>query len=330
MVFPCALHEGKCYAYCPRVEVDFDRLSEALYKTAYTEEPLGFFLSVKIARAGSKMKSTQFQTGGTVSALMEVALRKNYIDVAVLTGRDGLLPVPCMVTTPEDVVKCSTSTFAAAPTLSALNEALKEGYTRVGVVATPCQALAAAQMKSLKTCRDPITLVVGLFCAWAFDYRSFEHFISSHVDTARITRVDMPSPPGNVLKMCTKDTEIEFPLEDTREFILNSCSSCFDLTSEFSDLSVGVLEGQPGWNTLIIRTHTGEELVSAAVEEGYLLVREMPEEQLEHLKTAALTKKRKAFLKALNDNVINTEKGRASIRINEETLKKIVEVNSCL
>lgn len=330
MVFPCALSEGKCYAYCPRVEIDLDSLSEALYGTAYTEEPLGFFLSVKRSRAGSKMKSTQFQAGGTVSALMEFALRKNYIDVAVLTGRDGLLPVPCMVTAPEEVAKCSTSTFAAAPTLSVLNEALKNGYTRVGVVATPCQALAATQMKSLTKGQNPITLVVGLFCAWAFDYRSFEHFISSQVDTARITRVDMPSPPDNVMKMCTKDTEIEFPLEDTREFILNSCFSCFDLTSEFSDLSVGVLEGEVGWNTLIIRTHTGEELVSAAVEEGYLVVGEMPEEQLKHLKTAALAKKRKAFLKALNDNVINTEDGRASIRINEETLRKIVEVNPCL
>ena len=50
-----------------------------------------------------------------------------------------------------------------------------------------------------------------------------------------------------------------------------------------------------GWNTLIIRSETGKELVDAAVARGALETATLPEENLEHLKQAALTKKKRAL-----------------------------------
>ncbi len=105
MLFSCSLSEGRCHAYCPKVEVNLDDLSRKFFDTSYEGTPLGSYLYVKTARAGGQIGNGDFQAGGTVSALMNFALKKGYLDAAVLTDKEGMLPVPRLVTTPEDIFK---------------------------------------------------------------------------------------------------------------------------------------------------------------------------------------------------------------------------------
>jgi len=88
------------------------------------------------------------------------------------------------------------------------------------------------------------------------------------------------------------------------------------MTSEFSDVSVGVLEGRPDMNTLIIRTERGEQVVMEAENQGYLILEEIPQENLDHLKTAAGNKKKNAFAKVRENGLLNTvdENNRAMFR----------------
>jgi coenzyme F420 hydrogenase subunit beta len=67
------------------------------------------------------------------------------------------------------------------------------------------------------------------------------------------------------------------------------------MTAEFSDLSIGAVEGVPGWNTVIVRTKKGEELLEAARKGKRIQVREIPAANLVHLKEAALLKKKRAL-----------------------------------
>jgi coenzyme F420 hydrogenase subunit beta len=330
MLFPCTLPEGKCHAYCPKVEVNLDDLSIKFFETTYEGTPLGVYRYVKTARAGEEVGNGNFQAGGTVSALMSFALKKGYLDSAVLTDRKGILPVPRLVTNPEDVLKCSSSKYTAAPTLLACNQAIKEGYKRIGVVATPCQILALAQMRSNpleeKDFTDPVGLVVGLFCTWALDFRAFEAFIAERMDVDKITKLDIPPPPAEIMKVFTGDEKIEISLDEIRQLVPDTCSYCIDMTSEFSDISVGVLEGRPDMNTLIIRTERGQNIIDEAQEEGYLIVDEIPEENLEHLIWAAGNKKKKALLKGKQDGLLNMnelDKG-AYLRVNAKMLEKII------
>ena len=48
------------------------------------------------------------------------------------------------------------------------------------------------------------------------------------------------------------------------------------MTSEWADISVGMHEGAPGWNTLLVRTAAGRILVERAVASGMLVVEAMP------------------------------------------------------
>jgi len=323
VLFPCTVENGRCFAFCPKVEVDLDALSSFLFGTTYEASPLGSYRAIVTARGGEKMKGVKAQAGGTVTSLIYYALRKGFISGAVLTDREGLLPVPKYVKTPEEVLKCAQSKYSAAPTLASLNEAVEKGANNIGVVGTPCQILATGQMKIYKD-SYPIGLVVGLFCTWAVDYRQFEPFVAERIEIGRISKVDIPPPPAEILQVFSDNgTTMEVPLSEIRPLVPTGCLYCIDMTSEFSDISVGVLEGRPDMNTLIIRTERGQELVDEAVKDGYLFIQEMPRENLEHLIWAAGNKKSRGLKRALEENLINVEP-LSYLRLNGETLNRLI------
>ena len=147
-LFPCDLSQGRCHAYCPKAEVDLDKLTRHVWNLSYDGSPLGNYRQILAARAGAKIPPGTFQAGGTVSALISLALKSGMIDAAALTGRQGLTPVPRLVTDWQDVVKYACSKFMAGPALAAVNAGIQENYTNLGAVVTPCQMTAVAQMQA--------------------------------------------------------------------------------------------------------------------------------------------------------------------------------------
>lgn len=120
------------------------------------------------------------------------------------------------------------------------------------------------------------------------------------------------------------DEKIGIPLNEIRELVPDTCGYCIDMTSEFSDLSVGVLEGRPDMNTLIIRTERGQKIVNEAVEEGSLVIEDIPKENLEHLMWAGGNKKKRALTKAKEEGMINTEGDKKSyLRLQSKTVDEI-------
>jgi coenzyme F420 hydrogenase subunit beta len=93
---------------------------------------------------------------------------------------------------------------------------------------------------------------------------------------------------------------IEIPLDEVMPAVRKACNYCFDMTAEFSDISVGSArcpegwEVARGWNQVMVRTQTGWELMELARSRGLLEFRDMPEGNLEKLKKASLNKKRAA------------------------------------
>jgi coenzyme F420 hydrogenase subunit beta len=60
-------------------------------------------------------------------------------------------------------------------------------------------------------------------------------------------------------------------------------------------VSVGSAEGIEGWNTLIVRSERGQELVEAARKASVIETDALPNENLHHLKGASLGKRRRAL-----------------------------------
>jgi coenzyme F420 hydrogenase subunit beta len=311
-------------------EVDLDELSHKIRHEPYDGSPLGSYRQIMTAKAGDEIFSGSFQSGGTVSALMTFAMAEGLIDAAVLTDRVGLVPSPKLVTETEDILKCAGSKYTASPTLAALNQGVKKGYRRMGVVGTPCQCLSVSQMRSNPLDKDdfldPVGFLVGLFCTWALDTRGLVPILSGYVGRASIVSVDIPPPPANVMVVQTEKDKMEIPLDRIRPIIPHSCGICPDMTSEWADVSVGVLEGRPDWNTIIIRTERGEQMVEAAIHAGFLVTDDMPDENLQHLCISSANKKKQALIQAIEEGFLNAndEGAHAVLRIPEDVVQRIL------
>ena len=75
----CDLPEGRCFAYCPRTEVDLDALHRHVFGFPYQRVEMGPVRRVWMARARDPFWKERAQTGGVVSALIDLALRKGMI-----------------------------------------------------------------------------------------------------------------------------------------------------------------------------------------------------------------------------------------------------------
>jgi coenzyme F420 hydrogenase subunit beta len=329
-LFPCTLEQGRCYAYCPKAEVDLDALYQAIQGAPYAGSPLGDFRQVLAARAAGKVPEGRFQGGGTVTALIIFALKTGMIDAAALTDHRDLIPIPRLVTQWQEVSRCASSKFMAAATLSSVNMAVRQGYQSIGVVGTPCQMVAAAQMRvnllEKEAQQVPLSLTVGLFCNWALDTRHLIEVLSQKLNISQITRIDIPPPPANALVLDTEDVRMEISLSEIKPLIPHTCFICPDMTAELTDVSVGMFEGRPGWNTVIVRSDKGRDLIEQAHRQGFIETANFPDENLQHLSRAGIQKKERSLRTLIRRELINNQgEERAAVRIPQDIIDRILQ-----
>ena len=301
----CTLSEGQCYKYCPRTYTDMDAISQRVFGVPYSENELGTTKEVLTARSTDTNIRQRAQYGGTVTALLSLALEEGFIDSAIMTRTsDDKTPIAFIAKSAEEVLQGSGSNYMACPVVDRLNQIPKDDSSKLGIVAMPCQALAITKMKTEppenRVSIDNVRLVIGLFCTWALRPDGFHQFLKENLDLPQVKKFDIPPPPANRFDAYTRSGTISFPLEQIRKFTLPTCAYCLDMTSEFSDISVGSVEGIEGWNTVIIRTDAGAELVEMAKAKGKLETDNLPPQNLAHLKEASLLKKKRALKEIVN------------------------------
>ena len=302
----CDQAEGACREVCPRTPTDLTALSRVLFEPKDLTPEAGAIKDFLITRAADDSVREKAQHGGTVTALMSLALEEGLVDTAVLAGEgERFLPAGVGVDDPGQVLDRAKSSFVVSPTLAAVNSLAQRDSGRLGVVATPCQALALAKMKKsdlvkVRAIAHKVSLVIGLFCGWAFDWRGLKAILEQKTDLAGIIKLDIPPSRYHFLVVETREGDLEIPLDQVTDCVRTSCGFCSDLTAEFSDISVGsarLPEGwaeAKGWNQVIVRTETGRELLALAKRRKRLEFRPVPPGNLDRLKKAAAKKKREA------------------------------------
>ncbi len=302
----CDLIRGRCYDYCPQTPADLGALQKKLYNGIEITPELGAMRDFFITRATDTAIRRQSQHGGTVTALITLALKEGLIDAAVLAGEgEGLLPQAVTVSDPESAGRLGKSRFVVSPAVAEFNRAIRRECRKIGVVATPCQALALAKMRTQSVTptdngMEKLRLVVGLFCGWALSWRDLTAVLEKKVDLAAVTGMDIPPSRYHELEVYTRDETIRISLDEINPCVRESCHACGDMTAEFSDLSVGSARLPEGWETarhwnqVIVRTERGLDLMETARRRGVLEFREVPDGNLEKLRAASLNKKRAA------------------------------------
>lgn len=328
MLFNCSKEQGRCHAFCPRSEVDLDFISEKIFGEQCSAEPVGRFEYICRVKKGAGADIKRFQTGGTVTSLVKLALKDGDIDAAVLTEGKGAYAMPVLVTDYNDVEKYSGSKYSAAPTVAGFNEAARKGFKKTGFVGTPCQVTAISQMRSnpleIEDFHDPAALVIGLFCTWSLIPAGFESILKKYDAADGIKKYDIPPPPAEVMIIENASGKKEIPLSGIREITQNSCAYCHDMTAEFADISVGVYEGSGDENIIIVRSARGAEFIKKAFEKNFLEKREISEEAVAALKAASINKKKRAFEKAMSEGLINSEDSPAMLRVRSSFAEEIL------
>ena len=210
------------------------------------------------------------------------------------------------VTDPDAVASFAGSRFVVSPVVEAFHRAALGPAESIGVVATPCQALALAKMRMRPFSKDDarigkLSLVVGLFCGWALSWRGLEDLVRRSAGDAEVARLDVPPSGHHVMEVEFGGRRSEISIDEVEPIVRESCRYCFDMTAEFSDLSVGSArlpegwETAKGWNQVIVRTEAGGRLMDLARDRGVLTFREVPPGNLERLKSASMNKKAAAI-----------------------------------
>ena len=146
---------------------------------------------------------------------MELALREGLIDSAIISARDQEFGQKGVVVKDKTGLrKNAGSTFTVSPTIAAFNQsAATEEAGNIGVVATPCQALALAKMK-LKAAKedrgkiDKLKLVIGLYCGWALAAEKFKELMcQSDIELESITGMDIPAGKNSLEIYTVKGTK---------------------------------------------------------------------------------------------------------------------------
>lgn len=290
----CQATGDRCYQVCPVVNHLEAGSTQVL--PSLENQPIGPVERVLMARATDADIRHTAQYGGVVSALMTYALERGIIDSAILTDRGGLFsPEGREIQNKTDVHRYSGSRYTASGTLTALNQAVKKPGNTIGVVGLPCQMDALARMgastEDPDDLKDRIRLTLGLFCTWALDYRKVAGYLEKEGVKGPFLKFDIPPPPAEIFQVKTDAGWREFPLSGIRPCIQKGCLLCEDMTAEKSDISVGVVEGEEGWNTVIVRTQRGDALMGRASEDGRIETRDLPQENLDHLKEAVRAKR---------------------------------------
>lgn len=302
---PCERDEGRCYQYCPRTDTDMDAVYRRILGVPYDQDKIdiGVVRDIFLAKSSDADILQKGQDGGVVTTLLWAAMEEGIIDCAVETKMDAdKSPVGFLARNKEELLQCAGNSYEPGAMFETLNHIPRDSSDNLAIVGLPCQVAAIGKMKTYPSQNgvnvDNIKLVVGLFCGWSLSPGSFHTFLRENFDLSQVVRFDIPHHPAHSFDVYTTSGKKSIELDEIAEFINPACSYCCDMTAQFADISVGSGRAMfKGWNTVIVRTGAGADLIEIAKKKGMLEIQPLPEENLTHLKQAALIKLKKAIRK---------------------------------
>jgi coenzyme F420 hydrogenase subunit beta len=287
--FDCPVSEqGRCYSVCPRTFTDWQAVNEHFLAGIDYDPDIGAFQTVY--RVKSRQPIRGQQDGGTVSALLRTTLLEKLVDGVLVTGsEDPFTPLPFLMEDASQIEQAAGSRFLASPSLRKIIEAREKGMDKLAVVGRPCQVQALRKMEYNRPPESPPldVLSIGLFCMWSLSW-AFKDYLASTFPGLTFSRMGIPQ---HEVELISNEGIKHLPVEDVREFIRTGCHYCLDMTSELADISVGAFEPVPGWNTVVVRSDRGQDLLDRARSKDLLQVEEYPLEELKRLRQASRNKK---------------------------------------
>jgi coenzyme F420 hydrogenase subunit beta len=275
---------GVCVHQCPKTKTTVPQL-------------IGNF--IEAFRAKSLLQEVTGQDGGVVTSLLIYLLREGMIDGAVLTKKDEIehwKPKPIIATKEDQILSSSGSIYSQSSAVGKLLEAIKSGMNSIAFVGCPCNIDAVSKMQSspyglVRLFMRSSVLKIGLFCMDAFSYDRLRHFVEE-VDKIPLEDIEkMTISKGKFHLIQESGESISHPVKEMDRLRASSCHYCIDFSSENADISVGSVGAPEGFNTVLVRTGLGLEILQDAADNGYIELQPITEKQLKPVLRLANLKK---------------------------------------
>lgn len=292
---------GICAKACPQYEFSLSNIENFVFnRERKPEEAFGVYRKLLLAKAGNSRILEVCQDGGLVTALLLFALKKGFIDGAIVAKSmcgKPFYPRPILATAVDEVLQSAGTKYFYSPNILAITKAIEQKKDSVAFVGTPCQirAVRKMQLAGLKKYVAPLKLLIGLACSECFIYDGLmQNHISGKlgIDLNYIKKINIK---GKMFVTLPSET-VAIPLAEAKQYARQSCRFCEDFSSELADISVGGL-GLDGWTFVIIRTEKGEELLSNAENAGAIITEAVNQEPNALNLLIKLSKKKQASTK---------------------------------
>jgi len=213
------------------------------------------------------------QWTGIVSSIAIAMLTQGWVEGVVCvqnTAEDRFQPRPIIARTPEEILAARVNKPTLSPNLSVLEQIEQSGLKRLLVIGVGCQ------IQALRAVEDKLGLeklyVLGTPCVDNVTRAGLQKFLET---TSR-------SPDTVIYYEFMQDFRVHFKHEDgstetvpffglntkeLKDVFAPSCMSCFDYVNGLADLVVGYMGAPFGWQWLVVRNQTGQEMLNLIQEQ---------------------------------------------------------------
>lgn len=300
---------------CSGKGFDFPALRKSVFGDARGHPFLGHYRDIHIGFAADPQTRLNSASGGIISAMLIFLLEKGMIDGAVVTGMSETEPWltrPFIATTRDEIMQSAQSKYI----ITSVNEILPEigRFTgKLAFVGLPgqVQAIRLLQEQKHPWVRN-IRYVFGPFYGNTLHFSSVKSFLRSYgvKDHTLIRKLYFRHGewPGNMRAELADGRVLELPKFHANYLIpfhiLKNSLLCTDLTNEYTDISGGDAwapvyeERGKGYSMVISRTRQGQDLLKQMVNEGWLNLSPIGEQEAIDMHSHGYDlKKRGAFIR---------------------------------
>lgn len=239
---------GRCMAACPGPGFDYGKYNEAIFdaEQKQTDSILGHYRTVWKGRTNDADIRQGASSGGIATALGVYLLEKGRVDYVIgVTGRTWKHSVRALRTRAE-VLEAMQSKYVFVPVNSMIRYVL-ENEGRYMYVGLPCQVQGLRKaMDQDERLRERIALAAGIFCGFNMTGQATELLVrKSKIPREDIESIEYRGHRGEQTGFLVRSAQKEFFLPKHSYTLLNAfysrprCWKCYDLTAEFSDISLG-------------------------------------------------------------------------------------------
>jgi coenzyme F420 hydrogenase subunit beta len=207
------------------------------------------------------------QWTGIVSSIAIEMLNLGLVEGVVCvqnTKEDRFQPMPVIARTPEEILAARVNKPTLSPNLSVLEQIEQSGMKRLLVIGVGCQ------IQALRAVEKQLGLeklyVLGTPCVDNVTRAGLQKFLET-TSRSPDTVVHYEFMQGFRIHFKHKDGSIEkvpfFGLKTNqlKDVFAPSCMTCFDYVNSLADLVVGYMGAPFGWQWIIVRNHTGKQML---------------------------------------------------------------------